>query len=82
MTDGGCRRGGLCSNKHVKLLPKQGKCCNCGGTGHRAIKCPRPKRTQQKEPNEKRNFQKPKVSQAVAVAEERECVKDRRSNRS
>ena len=68
MTDGGCRRGGLCSNKHVKHLPKQGKCCNCGGTGHRAIEC----RTQLKEPTEKRNFQKPKVSRAVEVAEESE----------
>ena len=70
--DGGCRQGGLCPNKHVELLPKQGKCYNCGGIGHRVNDCSRPKRTQQKETTEKRDFQKPKVAQALEVADESE----------
>ena len=61
---------GLCPNKHVRLLSMQGKCYNCGGLGHRSNDCSQPKRTQQKETTEKRDFQKPKIAQASEVADE------------
>ena len=69
--DGGCRQGSLCPNKHVRM-PKQGKCFNCGGIGHGANDCSRPKRTQQKATTGQRDFQKPKVAQALEVADEKE----------
>ena len=72
MKDGRCRQGCLCPNKHVRLLPNQEKCHNCSGIGHRTNDCSRPKRTQQKETTEKRDFQKPKVAQVLEVTEESE----------
>ena len=69
MKDGGCRQRSLCPNKHVRLLAKQIKCFHCDGIGHRADDCSRPKRTQQKETTEKRDFQKPKVAQVLEVTE-------------
>ena len=55
----------------MKLLPKQGKCHNCGALGHRANDCARPK-PQHEEKTEERESQNPKVAQMLEVADESE----------
>ena len=53
--DGGCKQGGLCPNMHVRFLPTQEKCYNCGANGHRAKVCLRPKQSQQRATTERRD---------------------------
>ena len=43
-TSSGCMHGGNCRFTHSGLTPKDGRCFNCGATGHSANECTRPKK--------------------------------------
>eukprot|EP00971_Amphidinium_carterae_P154459 3063240-Amphidinium_carterae.1 len=39
----GCRRGSTCTHFHPRLTKEDGRCFNCGGTGHTTHECDKPK---------------------------------------
>ena len=60
LMESGCWKGGQYGFMHSKVGIKDGRCFNCGATGHQTKKCPRPQAAPKAAPKAEQQLQRPR----------------------